>query len=135
MMAEIPFSGKKGAFNKALERLVEQGGGNKSNLTCQVISISIFISIFIFIFIFISISISISTFTFISIFIIISLVASMMAPKMILPIQGSVTNDGAKQLKNLTDFLSNCSTQIKVNLTLTQRALNIFRHLNIEEEP
>lgn len=53
--------GKKGAFNKALERLVEQGGGNKSNLTCQ----------------------------------------------------GSVTNDGAKQLKNLTDFLSNCSTQIK----------------------
>merc|ERR1719341_3065009 len=53
--------GKKGAFNKALERLVEQGGGNKSNLSCQ----------------------------------------------------GSTTNDGAKQLKNLTDFLSNCSMQIK----------------------
>jgi len=53
--------GKKGAFNKALERLVEQGGGNKSNLTCQ----------------------------------------------------GSASNEGAKQLKNLTDFLTNCSTKIK----------------------
>jgi len=53
--------GKKGAFNKALERLVEQGGGNKSSLSCQ----------------------------------------------------GSTTNDGAKQLKNLTDFLRNCSTLIE----------------------
>lgn len=52
--------GKKGAFNKALERLVEQGGGNKSSLSCQ----------------------------------------------------GSTTNDGAKQLKNLTDFLGNCSNFI-----------------------
>jgi len=59
--------GKKGAFNKALERLVEQGGGNKSNLTCQ----------------------------------------------------GSSTNEGAKQLKNLTDFLTNCSTLIKDACNIT----------------
>ena len=31
-------------------------------------------------------------------------------------IQGSSTNDGAKQLKNLTDFLTNCSTMIKVKM-------------------
>merc|ERR1711971_532765 len=59
--------GKKGAFNKALERLVEQGGGNKSNLTCQ----------------------------------------------------GSSSNDGAKQLKNLTEFLTNCSTMIKDACNIT----------------
>ena len=28
--------------------------------------------------------------------------------------QGSTTNDGAKQLKNLTDFLGNCSNFINV---------------------
>ena len=75
------FSGKKGAFNKALERLVEQGGGNKSNLTCQVIMM---------------------------------IILNMLMMVIKFPMKGSASNEGAKQLKNLTDFLTNCSTKIKV---------------------
>ena len=48
--------------------------------------------------------------------------------------QGSTTNDGAKQLKNLTDFLGNCSNFINVGFwAITQLLMLLQRQIgNLE---